>query len=141
MILIDSNVLIDVFSRDPVWMVWSRRAIGEYSDRDQLVVNHIVIAEVAPRFAQLRNFLDWIGTFDVGLAELDGDAAFCAGVAFVEFRRRRRSATEPAKSIIADFLIGGQAQVLGAAILTRDPRFYRTYFPSVPLITPGKAET
>ena len=30
--------------------------------------------------------------------------------------------------------------MLDATIITRDPRFYRSYFPSVPLITPDKAD-
>jgi predicted nucleic acid-binding protein len=140
-ILVDSNVLIDLFSRDNNWDIWSRNALAESDESDQLCVNQVVVAEVAPQFPDLDSFVTWIGTFDVGVDELSLDAAYAAGKAFMEYRRRRRNAEESNKTIIADFLVGGHAQTLGATILTRDPRFYRTYFPSVPLITPEKTDS
>ncbi len=139
-ILVDSNVLIDLFSRDNTWHNWSRGALAKANESDQLCVNQVVVAEVAPQFSDLNTFVTWIESFDVGIDELNLDAAYAAGKAFMEYRRRRKVLQEPDKSIIADFLIGGHAQMLGATILTRDPRFYRTYFPSVPLITPEKAK-
>jgi predicted nucleic acid-binding protein len=139
-ILVDSNVLIDLFSRDNNWHNWSQDALADSNESDQLCINQVVVAEVAPQFADLDTFVTWIGSFDVGIDELSLDAAYIAGKAFTEYRRRRRVLQESNKSIIADFLIGGHAQTLGATILTRDPRFYRAYFPSVPLITPDKAE-
>jgi predicted nucleic acid-binding protein len=139
-ILVDSNVLIDLFSHDRQWMKWSRDSLAECGTNDQMAINQIVVAEVAPQFAQLQSFLDWIATFNLGLLEIDLEAAFCGGSAFNAYRQRRRASLENAKSIIADFMIGGHAQVLGATILTRDPRFYRSYFPTVSLITPDKAE-
>jgi predicted nucleic acid-binding protein len=72
--------------------------------------------------------------------DLDNHAAYMAGMAFLRYRERRRTGQDGAKSIIADFLIGGHAQVLGATILTRDPRFYKAYFPKVPLIAPSKED-
>ena len=138
MILVDSNILIDLFSNDRQWMKWSRDRLAECGTDDQLAINQIVVAEVAPQFAQLQDFLDWIATFNLSLLELDLESAYCGGSAFNAHRERRRASPETGKSIIADFLIGGQAMTLGAAILTRDPRFYRTYFPTVPLISPEK---
>lgn len=140
MILADSNILIDIFTSDSRWMSWSRNALGESTAKGVVAVNQIVIAEVAPLFPRLQDFVHWVSTFDVMAIEFDGEAAFLAGLAFREHRRRRRASIETVKSIIADFLIGGHAQTLGATILTRDPRFYRAYFPDVPLIAPEKDE-
>jgi predicted nucleic acid-binding protein len=42
----------------------------------------------------------------------------------------------PRTTLLADFFIGAHAEAAGLPILTRDPRRYRTYFPSVALITP-----
>ena len=39
-------------------------------------------------------------------------------------------------NVLADFFIGAHAAVEGWPILTRDPRKYRRYFPSVELVTP-----
>jgi predicted nucleic acid-binding protein len=139
-ILVDSNILIDLFSHDRKWVEWSKDRLAECDANDRMAINQIVVAEVAPQFAQLQSFLDWIATFNLGLLEFDSEAAYCGGAAFNDYRQRRKVSLESAKSIIADFLIGGHAEVLGATILTRDPRFYRTYFPTVPLITPDKAE-
>ncbi len=140
MILIDSNVVIDMLSSGGQWKKWSIDAVAEAGADDALAITPIVIAEVAPRAGSLQKFIDGIDGFGVSVAELSSEAAFAAGAAFMIYRSRRRAGTETAGSIIADFLIGGQALVLDAAIITRDPRFYRTYFPTVTLITPDKAE-
>ncbi len=136
MILVDSNILIDFFSRDPVWAIPSRRSLAEASVSDTAVINQIVVAELAPQFLTLDEFLGWISAFDLSVEDLTNEAAYLGGKAFLEHRQRRRTGEDGNKSIIADFLIGGHAHTLGASILTRDPRFYRAYFPSVPLITP-----
>jgi predicted nucleic acid-binding protein len=58
---------------------------------------------------------------------------FLAGKAFVQYRR-----SGGAKSnVLGDFFIGAHAAVAGLPVLTRDARRYRTYFPTVKLITPG----
>ena len=69
---------------------------------------------------------------DIERLELPYEAAFLAGKAFLSYRRRggRRSAP------LADFYIGAHAAVAGLRLLTRDPRRYRTYFPTVNLIAP-----
>ena len=140
MIFIDSNVLIDIFTRDTKWVKWSRSALLIARERGQIVINQIIVAEVAPQIGTLDAFMKWLQPFEVQHLSISDEAAYCAGHAFLTHRQKRRSGQEQSKSILADFLIGGHAQTLGATILTRDARFYRTYFPSVPLITPDKAE-
>lgn len=140
MIFVDSNVLIDIFRRDKSWVTWSLNALADASEAGELAINEIVVAEVAPRVGTLDQFFAWLAPFNVQHLALGSEAAYCSGKAFLRYRERRKANPDIAKSIIADFLIGGHAQTLGATILTRDARFYRTYFPSVPLITPDKAE-
>lgn len=134
MILIDSNVLIDILDRDPTWFDWSFTRLENAARLGQVIINPVVVAEVAPQFGSLNEFLDRMTAMVVGVEMLDATAAFIAGKAF-QLYRRARPADMP-KAIVADFLIGGHAQATGATILTRDPRFYRSYFPQVPLITP-----
>lgn len=140
MILLDSNVVIDMLGNGGMWKEWSTQAVADAGIDQELAITPVVIAEVAPRAGTLERFLEATGSFGVSVAELTPRGAFVAGSAFNDYRNRRRLGNELAQSIIADFLIGGQAVVLNATILTRDPRFYRTYFPSVPLITPDKAD-
>jgi predicted nucleic acid-binding protein len=139
-ILIDSNVLIDVLGSEGEWKAWSTDAVTLAGADDDLAITPIVVAEVAPQAGSLVAFLEGISGFGVTVAELGNEAAFASGLAFNAYRARRRSASEPSRSIIADFLIGGQALVTNATILTRDPRFYRSYFPTVPLIAPETTE-
>jgi len=137
-ILIDSNVLIDVFDRDPEWFDWSRTNINRAAFGAYLFVNPVVIGEIAPRFMEYEQLRLALISMLIGIEPLAGDGAFLAGRAFEVHRRRKQPGA--AKSILADFFIGGHAQASGATILTRDPRFYRSYFPGVPLITPSKDE-
>jgi predicted nucleic acid-binding protein len=137
-ILIDSNVLIDVVEFDATWEEWSSARIEEAGKADRLAINEIVIAEVAPRSGPLARFQASLNTMGISVESLSPEAAYRAGETFQNYRKCRPD--NASASILADFLIGGHAATLGATILTRDPRFYRTYFPEVLLITPNRAE-
>lgn len=141
MILVDSNILIDVLGQGQYWREWSIGQISVLAADDKLAVNQIVCAEVAPKLGSLAAFNDWLATFAIDLDYFDNEGAFVAGVAFDRYRARRGNGQPGLRMVLADFFIGGHAQVAGAGILTRDPRFYRTYFPTVPLITPDRAES
>lgn len=134
MILVDSNVLIDVFNRDSDWFDWSRGQIGSATSTTTVAVNPVVVSEVAWSFERLDGLVQLLADLLIGFEPLDALAGFVAGQAFQRYRERRGPDTP--KLPLPDFLIGGHAQALGAAILTRDARFYRSYFPTVPLITP-----
>ena len=134
MILIDSNVLIDILEADQVWYDWSFAHLKEAILNDVPMVNHVVVAEVSPRSGSIAAFENELAGLNVTVEPFSNEAAYLAGQAFQRYRAHRADR----KQGIADFLIGGHAQSLGATILTRDPRFYRAYFPSVPLIAPTK---
>lgn len=136
MILIDSNVIIDIIECDPVWLEWSYDQVATAGAFGPVAINSVVVAETAPSCGSLEVFTDAIKEMGISFEPICQHSAYQAGVAFLKYRARRLPVK--AKSIIADFLIGGHAQTLGATILTRDPRFYRTYFPSVPLVTPSE---
>jgi hypothetical protein len=135
-ILIDSNILIDVFDDDQDWRDWSIEQLVALAGERPLAVNQIAYAEVAPRMGTIGMFQAALDTFEIGYEPFAEDAAFLAGQVFQSYRARRSSMG----SVLPDFFIGGHAQVGGATVLTRDTRLYRTYFPTVPLITPDRAE-
>jgi hypothetical protein len=135
LILADSNIVIDVIGTDQRWKRWSQDQLdGRHGD--EICINQMVVAEVAPRFPSFAAFAAEMKLLDVGIEEFGVDAGFAAGAAFLGYRRNRGIGA-PALPL-PDFFIGGHAQVTGATILTRDSRFYRSYFPDVPLITPEK---
>ncbi|UVO53576.1 type II toxin-antitoxin system VapC family toxin [Sphingomonas sp. SUN039] len=132
MILVDSNILIDILEQDPTWFGWSSERLDHAKTSDAAAITPVVVAEVGPKFPTLEQFNTMIGKMLLTVEPLTDEAAFAAGQAFREYRRGR----EGPKSVIADFLIGGQAAVSGATILTRDPVIYARFFPTVPLIAP-----
>lgn len=132
MIFVDSNVLIDILDRDPQWYAWSFDRIADAAAKGGVAINHVVLAEAAPHFGDLTVFTSAIEEMMIAIEPLSDDGAYLSGKAFLDYRRRR----EGSRTVLPDFFVGGHAQALGATILTRDPRFYRAYFPSVPLITP-----
>lgn len=136
MIFADSNILIDVLDNDPNWYKWSTGKLAEASRVGRIAINHIVVAEVAPFAGELDDFIAIIEPMGFAIEPLCNHTAYAAGLAFRDYRIRREP--QAPKTILPDFMIGAHAQTLGATILTRDPRFYRSYFPKVPLITPSK---
>jgi len=132
MILVDSNVIIDVLTEDPRWRRWSEAALLDAADRDEIAINPIIYAEIASGFATMAELDHHLGTGSFRRLALPYDAGFVAGRAFVEYRRRGGVRTSP----LPDFYIGAHAAVAGLKLLTRDARRYTGYFPKVLLIAP-----
>lgn len=131
-VLIDSSVLLDIVTPDSEWLDWSSSALARVAEGNELVINPIIYAEVSSRYATIEK-LDEAFPSEVYRREaLPYSAAFLAGKAFLKYRRRGGSRTAP----IADFYIGAHAAVARYKILTRDPRRFRRYFPTVELIAP-----
>lgn len=132
MLLVDTNVLIDVLGNDPEWADWSIEQLRAQSQVHPLAINPIIYAELSLTFSKVEALDKTIATLDLAFAELPRPALFLAGKAFAQYRERGGKAN----NVLADFFIGAHAAVLGCPLLTRDPRRYQTYFPSVTLITP-----
>ena len=132
MVLVDSNVLIDVISGDPVWCDWSLTQLRLAKARDKLSINAMIFAEIAVAYdsaEELNSFLEPTGVL---LSPLTTHAAFLASRAFMRYRATKGTKT----GVLPDFFIGAQAQAEGWKLLTRDPTRYRRYFPEVSLICP-----
>ena len=130
-VLVDSNVLLDLFTDDPVWAAWSTDRLGEAFDAGPVVINPIVYAEVSVAFARIETLEDALPG-QLGREQLPWAAAFLAGKCFVDYRRRGGARRSP----LPDFYIGAHAAVSGRALLTRDPKRYRTLLPTLALISP-----
>jgi hypothetical protein len=132
MILIDANVILDVWDRDPVWYAWSRDQMRKLSTMGELAINQIIYAEISARFGTSDSLDEKLDDLGVIVESIPRKAAFLAGKAYLRYRRLGGMKT----NILSDFFIGAHAAVLGATILTRDTRRYTTYFPMVRLIAP-----
>ena len=132
MILVDSNVLLDIFDKDRVWLNWSITHLRHSALRDELAINAVVYAEISPRFATPAELDKLLDEMEIGLSEIPRTAAFLAGKAFVHYRLQGGARA----NVLPDFFIGAHALALGCSLLTRDTRRYATYFPSLSLIAP-----
>ncbi|MCZ2419945.1 MAG: type II toxin-antitoxin system VapC family toxin [Burkholderiales bacterium] len=132
MILVDSCVLLDVLGGDPVWAAWSQGQLDAWEERGPLLINPVIYAELAPGYPEPDALESAIATAGLQYLEVPKAALFLAGKAHQIYRRR--GGGRP--GVLADFLIGGHAAVLGAPLLTRDAQRFRSYFPGVRLVLP-----
>jgi predicted nucleic acid-binding protein len=130
-VLVDSNVLLDLFTGDPTWAPWSEARLAEAFDAGQVVINPIIYAEISVAFDRVET-LNRALPAELRREALPWDAAFLAGKCFLDYRRRGGAKRSP----LPDFYIGAHAAVTGRALLTRDATRYRTLLPSLVLISP-----
>jgi predicted nucleic acid-binding protein len=133
-ILVDTNVLLDVVQDDPVWADWSQRQLDAASLRGSICINPVIYAELSIAFARIEELEAVVADGGIELEEIPREALFLAGKAFLRYRQRSRAAVK--RSVLPDFFIGAHAAVCGVPILTRDIGRYRYYFPTVELISP-----
>jgi len=130
--LVDSNVLLDIFTRDPEWHDWSSAALANAARTSTVSINPLIFAEVSASFAHIDELEAAMPATALKRIALPYAAAFLAGKAFLAYRRRGG----PRRAPLPDFYIGAHALVHGLTLITRDPKLYRTYFPTLKLITP-----
>ncbi len=132
MILVDTNVLLDLVTDDPIWAEWSQLQLRAGAATDVLAVNEIVFAELSVRYAVIEQVETMLARVRATFLPTPPPALFIAGKAF----QRYRAAGGIRTGVLPDFFLGAHAEVTGSLLLTRDMSRYRTYFPSVELISP-----
>ena len=131
-VLVDSNVLIDVLTDDVRWAAWSRGALADAGGGSRVVINAVIYGEVSVGFPRIEDVEVALPAALFEREHIPFEAAFLAGKAFLAYRKRGGGRRSP----LPDFLIGAHAAVAGYRLLTRDPRRYRAYFPSLEIIAP-----
>jgi predicted nucleic acid-binding protein len=130
--LVDTNVLLDLVTNDSIWADWSIAQLEAASLVGPLLINVVIYAELAVRYERIEELDAFIEKAGLEFISLPRAALFLAGKVFTQYRRAGGSRT----GVLPDFFIGSQAAVQKLALLTRDVGRYRTYFPTVQLITP-----
>ena len=131
-ILVDTNVLLDVVTDDPIWTGWSQRQLEIWTLRGSLVINPVIYAELSIGFERIEELEAVLSETGVALVEIPRAALFLAGKIFRTYKRKGGSRT----GVLPDFFIGAHAAVARLPLLSRDTGRYRTYFPSLELIVP-----
>ncbi len=132
MLLVDTNVLVDVLQDDPQWADWSVAKIRAQSRVHELAINPIIYAEISLSFSTLEALDGVVDSLRLSMRDIPRPALFLAAKAFIQYRRRGGRKTQ----VLPDFFIGAHAAVAGWTLLTRDASRFRTYFPSLQVIAP-----
>ena len=132
MTLVDTNVLLDLVTNDPIWADWSIRQLDAAAMKGPLAINDVVYAELSVRFATIEALEETLSDAGIRLISMPREALFLAGKAFAQYRAAGGART----GVLPDLFIGAHAAVGELALLTRDAQRYRTYFPTIDLITP-----
>ena len=129
-VVVDSNVVMDITSRDPQWEEWSAGQLAAFAGR--LAINPAIYAELCFPLASADEADQLVAYLGLSYREFTRESLFLTAQAFRAYRQRGGARTAP----LPDFFIGAHAAALGVPILTRDTDRYQTYFPGVTLISP-----
>lgn len=129
--LVDSNVLLDIFTEDRAWLAWSQAALAAAFDAGPVLINPIVYTEISVRFDRIEDLEEALPE-QIQREALPWEAAFLAGKCFLAYRARGGERRSP----LPDFYTGAHAVITRRTLLTRDSDRYRTALPSIKLISP-----
>jgi predicted nucleic acid-binding protein len=132
MLLVDTNVLVDVLQDDPAWADGSIRQLRAQAAVHELAINPVIYAELSLSFASVEALERVLVTMQLNLQEVPRAALFLAGKAYAQYRRRGGSKAQ----MLPDFFIGAHAAVQRWPLLTRDAARFRSYFPTLEVLTP-----
>ncbi len=132
--LVDSSVLLDVFTSDPVWAPWSVETLEAAWSDGTIYLDPVVYAEVSIRFSRIEDLEAAIRESGLVWSEIPREALFLAGKAFLSYRRKGGPRTTP----LPDFFIGAHAAVSDLVLITRDPERVRRHFPRLRVSSPQR---
>jgi predicted nucleic acid-binding protein len=133
--LVDSSVLLDIFSNDPAWVEWSLDSLETAYAEGTVFLNPIVYSEVSIRFSRIEELESALKECGLVWSEIPREALFLAGRVYREYRKAGGGKTSP----LPDFFIGAHAAVSSLVLLTRDPERVSRNFPNVPLVCPARS--
>ena len=132
MLLVDTNVLVDVLQDDPQWANWSIGQMRAQASIHQLAINPVIYAEISLSFSTLEALDSVVATLALELREIPRPALFLAAKAYAQYRKRGGTRLQ----VLPDFFIGAHAAVERWPLLTRDASRFRTYFPTLEVLAP-----
>jgi hypothetical protein len=132
LLLVDTNVVLDVVQNDPAWAQWSQAQLDAASLRSALLINPIIYAELSIAYRRIEELEEMLSKGGFRVEQMPREALFLAGKAFMRYRERGGAKG----GVLPDFFIGAHAAVAGIPLLTRAARRYRSYFPKLELLSP-----
>ncbi|MGA2765675.1 MAG: type II toxin-antitoxin system VapC family toxin [Spirochaetia bacterium] len=131
--LVDSSVLLDVFTADPAWADWSINQLERAWTAGTVFLNPVIYSEISIRFSRIEDLEAALIESGLVWSEIPREALFLAGKAFLSYRKGGGLKTSP----LPDFFIGAHAAVSDLVLITRDPERVRKHFPKVRMSYPA----
>lgn len=131
MILVDSNIILDILTEDPNWYDWSASTLETLAEDHKLIINDVIYSEISISFRSIEE-LEEVLTDNFIIQPIPKEALFLAGKIFVKYK----NAGGFKQSTLPDFFIGSHASILGIPLLTRDKKGYKNNFPNLQIICP-----
>jgi len=125
LILVDTNVLLDLVTDDSLWAEWSQQQLDLGSAQDQRAINDIVYAELSIGYTRMEQLCAMIRGAELVIAVMPRPTFFLAGKAFQGYR----SAGGRKTGVLPDFFVGAHAVIADVALIAHDAARNRTYFP------------
>ena len=132
MILVDSNILLDILTTDPKWYNWSASQLSAFAEFHELIINDIIYTEISIGFEKIEDLEETLSNEFFKIMPIPKEALFLAGKAFLQYKSNKGNKN----LVLPDLFIGAHASILDIPLLTRDTSRYKTYFPKLKLITP-----
>ena len=132
MLLVDTNVLVDVLQDDRQWANGSIGQMRAQASIHQLAINPVIYAEISLSFSTLEALDSVVATLALELREIPRPALFLAAKAYAQYRKRGGTRLQ----VLPNFFIGAHAAVERWPLLTRDASRFRTYFPTLEVLAP-----
>jgi len=133
---IDSSVILDVVTDDPLYAKASERALRTAAGEGQLMVCECIIAEIYPAFIDALSFEEFLVDWQLEFAPSSRESATLAGAHFTTYLERGGKEGR----VVADFLIGAHAQMRADRLIARDRGYLRDYFAGLQVIDPSPAK-
>jgi len=136
---LDSNILSAMWSNEPSARAIARQ-LGEAKQEGALLLSPIAYAELLAHPRATKEFLHAF-LADSGIRvdfQLPESTWTESGLRFARYaERRRRSAGEFPKQLLADFVVGAHALLQADRLMTLDTARYRRDFPELLLLPVG----
>jgi predicted nucleic acid-binding protein len=130
--LVDSSVLLDILTADPVWAEWAVDRLERATADGTVFIDSIVYSEISIRFSRIEDLEAAMDDSGLVWSEIPREVLFLAGKAYLSCRKSGGPKTAP----LPDFFIGAHAAVSDLVLITRDPARVRRHFPRVRLLCP-----
>jgi predicted nucleic acid-binding protein len=88
MLLVDTNVLVEVLQDDPKWAGWSIAQLRAQAQLHELVINPVIYAELSLSFSTFEALDRVVATMELAMREVPRPALLLAGKAYLQYRRR-----------------------------------------------------